>query len=281
MSNTSRPISSLKANASSVSARGPIPASDNASGVLAFIASLWCGLSFTAAALLTPTMISEREWSGLLVMLVFVGIGVGLLVLAVMSRLGRLLHGCVVLDLDDVARVGAPLAGTISFERGVREGVPFLVKLECQRVRWVSLANRTTHGSGKTVKLNTLWSAEGDSVAMAGAKLRVAFTLPPDLPGSAGAAGDNSKIVWSVSVTQQSAFRASNSFTVAVDGPPPDADAIAHLLREDFDPPNLTTNPLVVYGGTGVAIAIFVGALLFMMYQHASALFQFVVELFR
>lgn len=273
-------MSSLKDNASSVSARDPIPASDNASGVLVFIASLWCGLTFPAAALLTPTMISEREWGGLLVMLVFVGIGVALLVLTVMSWLGRLLHGRVVLDLDDVARVGEPLAGTISFARGVGDGDHFLVKLECQRVRRISLANRTSHGSGKAVKLDTLWLAEGDSVAIAGAKLRFVFTLPPDLPGSAGADGDDSKIVWSVSVTQQSTLRPSNSFTVAVDGPPPDAVAIAHLLQEDFDPPNLTTNPWVLYGGTGVVITIFVGAFLFTMYQHASGLIHFVVKLF-
>ena len=70
--------------APSVSMRGPIAASDNAGGVMACIALIYCGFTFPIAAHVIPTMIAAREWSGVLVMLAFAGVGVGLLALAVM-----------------------------------------------------------------------------------------------------------------------------------------------------------------------------------------------------
>ena len=158
--------------APSVSTRGPIAASDNAGGVMACIALIYCGFTFPIAAHVIPTMIAAREWSGVLVMLAFVGVGVGLLALAVMAWLGPLLHGRVVLNLDQAARVGEPFAGTISFARGVGEGDRFLVKLHCQLVRQVSLANRGSHGSGTVGKSETLWSDEAERAAAPAGKLR-------------------------------------------------------------------------------------------------------------
>ena len=275
MNNPSRPALSSKDGAPSVSTRGPIAASDNAGGVLAFIALIYCAFTFPIAALAMPTMIAEGEWLGLLVLLAFVGVGVGLLALAVVSWLGRLLHGRVVLDLLHVARVGEPFAGTISFARGVGEGDRFLVKLGCQLVRQVSLANRTSRGSGTVAQFDTLWSEQLERAAATAGKLRFVFTPPPDLPGSAGADTGNSKIVWSVWVTRQNALRASSAFTVAVEGPPPGGVAMARLRTAAQAPSNTTKNPWVVYGLTGVAIVIFAGVFLFTLYQYASGLIQF------
>ena len=266
--------------APSVSTRGPIAASDNAGGVMACIALIYCGFTFPIAAHVIPTMIAAREWSGVLVMLAFAGVGVGLLALAVMAWLGPLLHGRVVLNLDQAARVGEPFAGTISFARGVGEGDRFLVTLECQLVRQVSLANRGSHGSGTVAKSETLWSDEAERAAAPAGKLRFVFTPPPDLPGSAGADTGNSKIVWSVWVTRQNALRASSAFTVAVEGPPPGGVAMARLRTAAQAPSNTTKNPRVVYGLTGVAIVIFAGAFLFTLYQYASGLIQFAAQLF-
>jgi hypothetical protein len=262
------------------SVQGPIPAANNASGGLTFIALLWCVIAFPTAAHFVPTMIAAREWLGLLAPLAFVGVGVGLLALVAMSMLGRVLHGLVVLNLDHPVRVGEPFAGAISFPRRVGEGDRFLVKLECEFVRQVSLANRTSRGSGTVAKFDTLWSEEVVRPAGAAGKLRFVFAPPPDLPGTAGADGDNDKIRWRVWVTRQNALRASSSFTVPVGGPAPDVVAISRLLPSAADAPKATKNPWVVYGLTGVAIAVFAGALLFAIYQYASGLIQFVAQLF-
>lgn len=273
-----RPASASKSGALPVTTRGPIPAGDNASGMLTFIALLWCGFTFPIAALYMPTMIAAREWFGLLVPLAFIGVGVGLLALTVMSMLGRLLHGRAVLDLDHIARVGEPFVGTISFAKGVAEGDRFRVKLACEWVRQVD--SRSSKSSGTVAKRDTLWSAEVDRAATADGKLRFVFAPPPELPGSAGADTDKSKIRWSIWLTQQNGLRASRSFAVIVDGPPPDAVAMARLLSAAGDPPKTTINPWVVYGLSGVAIAVFVGAMLFTLYQYASAFIQFAAKFF-
>jgi hypothetical protein len=223
-------------------------------------------------------MIAAREWLGLLVPLAFAGIGVGLLAMALMSLLGRLLHGRVVLDLDHIARVGEPFAGTITFARGASEGDKFLVKLRCEWVRQVD--SRSSKSSGTVAKFETLWSEEVERAARVAGTIRFEFALPPNLPGSAGTDAGKSKIRWSVWVTAQSTLRASNSFAVVVDGPPPDAVAMSRLLSAARPPAKTTNNPWVVYGLSGVAIAVFAGAILFTIYQYASGFIPFVAKLF-
>lgn len=280
MNNIPQQASAAKKGAASIATLGSIPAADNASGALALITLIWCGIAFPIAAHFVPTMIAVREWFGLSVTLAFVGVGVGLLALLAMSKIARLLHGRVALKLDHPARVGGPFAGAISFARGVVEGDRFLVKLECEFVRQVSLASRGSRGSGTVAKFETLWSEERDRAAGTGGKLHFVFALPPDLPGTAGADGDSSNIRWSVWVTRQNALRASSAFTVPVGGPMPDAVAISRLLSSAADPPKSSKNPWVVYGLTGLAVAVFVGALLFAIYQYASGLIQFAIQLF-
>ncbi len=229
-----RPAVSTHGRVVSASVQGPIPAENEARGVLGLAAFLWCGVVLPVAALHLPDMIAAGEWAWVAALSLLVVVGAGLLAMVVVALLARLKYGQVLVRLDAGARAGRPISGAISFSRGVRAGDRWQAELECS---WWRLVQSRVHSSGssKVWQGDTLWVQVEEVAVTAGATARFRFEPPADMPGAWAADSEDSYVRWRLRATDGGALRASNAFNLIVEGPAFDAVALSRLLPVAHD----------------------------------------------
>ena len=150
-----------------------------ASGIagLWIFAFFWNVISFPIAILVVPQIIASGEWVGLLV-LIFPIIGVLVLWGAIAATVARLRRGQAQFSIQTPKpRVGAPVEGSVEFNRGVKPGEAFRVRLECER----------TSRAGEETSVSRRWTKEIQAKAVsspAGVRIPFRFDVPTGLPAT-------------------------------------------------------------------------------------------------
>lgn len=274
-----RPAISTLGRGVSVSAQGPIPAENEAGGMLGLAAFLWCGVVFPVAALHLPDMIAAGEWAWVVALSLLVVVGAGMLAMVLIAQLARLKYGQVLVQLDTGARAGSPISGAISFSRGVRPGDRWQAELACSWWRLVQ-SRVSNSGSSKVWQGDTLWVQVEEVAVTAGATARFRFEPPADMPGAWAADSEDSFIRWRLRATDGGALRASNAFNLVVDGPAFDAAAVSRLMPVAHDPSKAVGPKWLAYALAGALVLAAVGVALFMFVDTLSALLDFATRAF-